>query len=178
MVASRVFQWNLFVDVCFSQHRCSSDRQPPSAHVLLLFGQRCLVHVHRAHWPEQWPHHDLWNRQQLGQPHLSGCTGLLQITHTYKHIHTPTHKSKPFLISVCDGRGFRPMELLMLVCRAKLLMYSLFLFPLHCCKWLWFEIVSLLLYFCCKESEYVLMWICDVCYEREGFECILHIAVF
>lgn len=48
----------------------------------------------------------------------------IQYTHTY------TEKNKPFLISVCDGRGFRPMELLMLVCRAALLMYSLFLFPL------------------------------------------------
>lgn len=81
---------------------------------------------------------------------------------------------------MCDRKGFRPMELLMLVCRTALLMYSLFLFPLplYFCKWLWFEIVSLLLYFCCKESEYVLMWNCEVCYEREGFECTLHIAVF
>lgn len=120
--------------MCFSQHRCSSDRQPPSAHVLLLFllGQWCLVHVHRAHWPEQWPHHGIWNRQQLGQPHLSGCSGLLQITHTYTiHIHTPTHK-KTNLSSTVGVRWERvsPLELLMLVCRAALLMYSLFLFPL------------------------------------------------
>lgn len=77
------FQWNLFVDVCFSQHRCSSDRQPPSAQhllALILLGQRRLVHVHRAHRHKQRPHHGIWNGQQPGQPHLSGCAGLLQIT--------------------------------------------------------------------------------------------------
>lgn len=134
MAVSCVFQWNLFVDVCFSQHRCSSDRQPPSAHALLLFllGQWCLIHVHWAHWPEQWPHHDVWNRQQLGQPHLSGCSGLLQITHTYTiHIHTSTHTKTNLSSSVgVWWERVSPLELLMLVCRAALLMYSLFLFPL------------------------------------------------
>lgn len=43
--------------------------------------------------------------------------------------HTPTHTNLSSSV-VCDETGFTPMELLMLVCRAALLMYSLFLFPL------------------------------------------------
>lgn len=134
MAQSCVFQWNLYVDLCFSQHRCSRDRQPPSAHVLLLlllFCQWCLINVHRAHGPEQWPYHDLWNRRQYGQPYLSECTGLLQITHTHTILkHTFTHKNTFSLTTSCDEKGFRSTELLMLVCRTELLMYSLFLFPL------------------------------------------------
>lgn len=180
---SCVFQWNLCDDVFFAAQVQQWLTAPLSPRPLLPLRpttsrpcpQTPLTRAVTPPWPLKqtaaWTATPLW---------------VLWPAADNAHIqaHTNTHKKNQPLphpctyCSACDERGFRPIGLLMLVCRSALLMYSLFLLPLYYCKWLWFEIVSLLLYFCCKESEYVLMWICDVCDEREGFECSLHIAVF
>lgn len=76
-----VYFTETYAFACFSQHRCSSDRQSSSAHVrlllILILSQRCLLHVHGADRSQQWPRCGLRDRQQLGQSHLSQCAGLL-----------------------------------------------------------------------------------------------------